>query len=89
MEAGCGIIKILMWHMDQLLPVPFHRNTAYGLIRLIIAGSSPERGQFYCIIPDAAGTIQSLYVNIGMHTTCYANNIITCNDVMEYIIFLL
>lgn len=60
----------------------FQKNTAYGLIRLLTAGSPPERGQFYCVIPDATGTIQTLYVNIGMHTTCHAN--IICNDVVVY-----
>lgn len=45
----------------------FQKNTAYGLIHLITSGSPPERGRFYCVIPDSKGTIQMLYVNVGMY----------------------
>ena len=44
----------------------FQINTGYGLIRLITYGSPSERGQFYCVIPDARNDIQTLYVNMGM-----------------------
>jgi hypothetical protein len=57
----------------------FEKNTAYGLIRLITAGSPLERGQFCCIIPDA---IQMLYVNIGMHVHIHCIPI--CDIIVVY-----
>ena len=41
-----------------------NRGTDPSVIRLYRVGEPQERGRFRCGIPDAAGTLQELYINI-------------------------
>ena len=43
----------------------FSRNRDTGIVRLNRFGNPPERGLFRCEIPNAAGEMVTLYVNIG------------------------
>ena len=43
----------------------FYRNRATGIVRLNHIGAPPERGHFHCEVPNAAGDMVTLYVNIG------------------------
>ena len=43
----------------------FYRNRGTRIVRLNRHGYPPERGRFRCEIPNAAGDMVNLYVNIG------------------------
>ena len=45
----------------------FYRNRDAGIVRLNRFGTStpPERGCFRCVVPNAAGDMVTVYVNIG------------------------
>ena len=44
----------------------FYRNRESRVVRLNTINNPPERGQFYCVVPDANDRNQTVYVNIGM-----------------------
>ena len=43
----------------------FFRNRGDQAVRLVRVGAPSERGLFYCQVPDANDTVQTIYVNIG------------------------
>ena len=43
----------------------FYRNRDAGVVRLNRVGNPSERGRFRCEVPNAAGDIVTVYVNIG------------------------
>ena len=43
----------------------FYRDRGDGVVRLNRRNNPTERGRFRCEIPDAAGDLMNLYVNIG------------------------
>ena len=43
----------------------FYRNRGTRLVRLNRVGNPPERGRFRCEVPNAAGVMVTMYVNIG------------------------
>ena len=43
----------------------FSRNRGAGVVRLNSIGTPPERGRFRCEVPNAAGVMVTVYVNIG------------------------
>ena len=43
----------------------FSRDRLTGVVRLNRFGNPPERGRFRCEVPNAAGVIVTVYVNIG------------------------
>ena len=43
----------------------FYRNRGARLVRLNRVGNPPERGRFRCEVPNAAGVMVTIYVNIG------------------------
>ena len=43
----------------------FSRNRDTGIVRLNCFGNPPERGRFHCEIPNTAGVMVTMYVNIG------------------------
>ena len=43
----------------------FYRSRDTGIVHLNHRGAPPERGCFLCEVPNAAGVMVTLYVNIG------------------------
>ena len=43
----------------------FSRDRLTGVVRLHRRGDPPERGRFRCEVPNAAGDMVTVYVNIG------------------------
>ena len=43
----------------------FSRDRLTGVVRLNRQGNPPERGRFYCEVPNANGDVVTVYVNIG------------------------
>ena len=43
----------------------FSRNRGTRVVRLNRAGTPPERGRFRCEVPNAAGDLVTVFVNIG------------------------
>ena len=43
----------------------FTRDRLTGVVRLNRYGNPPERGRFHCEVPNAAGVMVTMYVNIG------------------------
>ena len=46
-------------------PQGFRRDRGDGVVRLKQNGASTDRGLFYCEVPDANDTNQTVYVHIG------------------------
>lgn len=44
----------------------FFRDREFQVVRLNRVHSPSEYGKFYCIVPNATGRDQTIYVNIGM-----------------------
>ena len=44
----------------------YFRDRRSSVVRLNSYGNPPERGRFYCEVPDANGRNQTVYINIGM-----------------------
>lgn len=44
----------------------YSRDRRNSVVRLRTVGHPPERGRFYCEVPDANGRNQTVYVNISM-----------------------
>ena len=42
----------------------FARNGGAGVVRLYRVGNPTDRGHFYCVVPNAAGVDQTIYVNL-------------------------
>ena len=42
----------------------FARNSGAGVVRLYRVGNPTNKGHFYCIVPNAAGDNQTIYVNL-------------------------
>ena len=43
----------------------FYRDRLTGVVRLNRVGNPPERGRFCCEVPNAAGDLVTVFVNIG------------------------
>lgn len=43
----------------------FYRNRGKQIVRLNRVMNPPERGRFFCKVPDSGNVIQTIYVNIG------------------------
>ena len=50
----------------------YFRDRRNSVVRLQTLGNPPERGRFYCEVPDANGRNQTVYVNIGMSKSLYS-----------------
>ena len=53
----------------------FYRNRGSQVVRLNRVMNPPERGRFFCKVPDSSGELQAIYVNVGKYHcewyTCY------------------
>ena len=43
----------------------FYRNEGKQIVRLNRVMNPPERGRFFCEVPDSSGELQTIYVNVG------------------------
>ena len=43
----------------------FYRDRGRQVVRLHHINKPPERGRFYCVVPDSSGEDQIIYVHIG------------------------
>lgn len=54
----------------------FFRTRGNRTVFLNSVNSPSERGRFYCKVPDANGTIQTVYVNIGTSNSLHVLKVI-------------